>query len=77
MRIPPIEPGTRPELAKQEAQLIAERGQVSLLYQVLLNGNPCTVNVPAAAPISGLQVSFPNLCPAKTCQCMITNYETL
>jgi AhpD family alkylhydroperoxidase len=40
MRIPPIEPGTRPELAKHEAQLIAERGRVSLLYQVLLNSPP-------------------------------------
>lgn len=40
MRIPAIEPGTRPELAEHEARLIAERGQVSLLYQVLLNSPP-------------------------------------
>ena len=36
-RIPPIEPGTRPELAEIEAKILAERGRVSLLYQVLLN----------------------------------------
>lgn len=40
MRITPIAPGTRPELAGQEAQIIAERGRVSPLYQVLLNSPP-------------------------------------
>ena len=37
MRIQAIEPGTRPELADIEAKIQAERGRVSLLYQVLLN----------------------------------------
>lgn len=37
MRLSPILPGTRPELAAQEAQIIAERGRISPLYQVLLN----------------------------------------
>ncbi|MEG1768881.1 MAG: carboxymuconolactone decarboxylase family protein [Comamonas sp.] len=37
MRLSPILPGTRPELATQEAQIIAERGRISPLYQVLLN----------------------------------------
>ncbi|HAL36658.1 MAG TPA: carboxymuconolactone decarboxylase [Polaromonas sp.] len=37
MRIPPIVPGTRPELATLEAGIVAERGRVSPLYQVLLN----------------------------------------
>lgn len=37
MRIPPIPPGTRPELADQEARIAAARGRVSTLYQVLLN----------------------------------------
>jgi AhpD family alkylhydroperoxidase len=37
MRIAPIPPGTRPELAAQEAGIAAERGRVSPLYQVLLN----------------------------------------
>ncbi len=38
MRITPIPPGTRPELAAQEAQIAAQRGgKVSPLYQVLLN----------------------------------------
>ena len=40
MRISPIEPGTRPELAAQEAQISAARGRVSPLYQVLLNSPP-------------------------------------
>jgi AhpD family alkylhydroperoxidase len=37
MRIAPITPGTRPELAAQEAAIAAVRGRVSPLYQVLLN----------------------------------------
>jgi 4-carboxymuconolactone decarboxylase len=40
MRIPPIPPGTRPELAAIEAGIAAERGRVSPLYQVLLNSPP-------------------------------------
>lgn len=40
MRIAPIPPGTRPELAAQEAQITAARGRVSPLYQVLLNSPP-------------------------------------
>ena len=40
MRISPIAPGTRPELAAIEAGIQAGRGRVSLLYQVLLNSPP-------------------------------------
>ena len=40
MRIQPITPGTKPELADIEAGIQAERGRVSLLYQVLLNSPP-------------------------------------
>ena len=40
MRITPVTPGTRPELAALEAGITAERGRVSLLYQVLLNSPP-------------------------------------
>jgi AhpD family alkylhydroperoxidase len=40
MRIAPIPPGTRPELAELEAQIAAQRGRVSPLYQVLLNSPP-------------------------------------
>ena len=40
MRIAPIPPGTRPELARIEAGIAAERGRVSPLYQVLLNSPP-------------------------------------
>lgn len=39
-RITPVEPGTRPELAAIEAGIMAGRGRVSLLYQVLLNSPP-------------------------------------
>lgn len=40
LRISPVEPGTRPELAGIEADIVAERGRISLLYQVLLNSAP-------------------------------------
>jgi 4-carboxymuconolactone decarboxylase len=40
MRVAPIPPGSRPELAAQEAQISASRGRVSPLYQVLLNSPP-------------------------------------
>jgi AhpD family alkylhydroperoxidase len=39
-RVPPVEPGTRPELAEIERAILAERGRISLLYQVLLNSAP-------------------------------------
>ena len=37
IRVPLVTPGTRPELAETEARILAERGRISLLYQVLLN----------------------------------------
>jgi len=40
MRIPPVEPGTRTELADIERGIVAERGQISTLYRVLLNSAP-------------------------------------
>ena len=40
VRVPLVQPGTRPELADIEARIMAERGRVSLLYQVLLNSGP-------------------------------------
>lgn len=40
IRVPLVQPGTRPELADVEARIMAERGRVSLLYQVLLNSGP-------------------------------------
>lgn len=39
-RVPRVQPGTRPELAEIEGRILAERGRVSLLYQVLLNSGP-------------------------------------
>jgi AhpD family alkylhydroperoxidase len=39
-RVPPVVPGTRPELAAQEAAIKAARGRISELYQVLLNSAP-------------------------------------
>jgi AhpD family alkylhydroperoxidase len=35
-----VGPGTRPELAAIEQSIVAERGRVSVLYQVLLNSAP-------------------------------------
>ncbi|RYY95906.1 MAG: carboxymuconolactone decarboxylase family protein [Comamonadaceae bacterium] len=40
MRIVPVTPGTVPALAEQEARILAERGRISPLYQVLLNSPP-------------------------------------
>jgi len=40
VRVPLVQPGTRAELAEVEARIMAERGRVSLLYQVLLNSGP-------------------------------------
>ncbi len=40
IRVPLVEPGTRPELAEIEQRILAERGRVSLLYRVLLNSGP-------------------------------------
>ena len=37
MRIAPVVPGTQPGLAQQEARILAARGRISPLYQVLLN----------------------------------------
>ena len=39
-RVPLVTPGTLPELADIEGRILAERGRVSLLYQVLLNSAP-------------------------------------
>lgn len=39
-RVPLVQPGTRPELAEIEGRILAERGRVSLIYQVLLNSAP-------------------------------------
>jgi 4-carboxymuconolactone decarboxylase len=39
-RVPLVQPGTRTELAEIEGRILAERGRVSLLYQVLLNSGP-------------------------------------
>ncbi len=39
-RVPLVQPGTRPELTEIEGRILAERGRVSPLYQVLLNSGP-------------------------------------
>jgi AhpD family alkylhydroperoxidase len=39
-RVAPVVPGTRPELAAIERTIVAERGRISPLYQVLLNSAP-------------------------------------
>ena len=40
IRVPLVTPGTRPDLAAIESRILAERGRISLLYQVLLNSAP-------------------------------------
>src|SRR5512140_307907 len=40
VRVPLVQPGTRPELAEIESRILAERGRISLLYQVLLKSEP-------------------------------------
>lgn len=40
IRVPLVEPGTRPELAATEARILAERGRISVLYRALLNSEP-------------------------------------
>jgi 4-carboxymuconolactone decarboxylase len=40
IRIPPVVPGTRPELAAIEREIVQARGEILLLYQVLLNSPP-------------------------------------
>jgi len=40
IRVPLVQPGTRPDLAEVESRILAERGRVSVLYQVLLNSGP-------------------------------------
>ena len=40
IRVPLIVPGTRAELSAVESRILAERGRISLLYQVLLNSEP-------------------------------------
>jgi AhpD family alkylhydroperoxidase len=42
-RVIPVVPGTRPELAELEARIMASRGRISPLYQVLLN-SPAVVD---------------------------------
>jgi AhpD family alkylhydroperoxidase len=40
MRIAPVTPGSKPELAALEARIAQARGRISPLYQVLLNSPP-------------------------------------
>lgn len=40
MRLTTVEPGSRPELAEIERQILQERGRISTLYRVLLNSAP-------------------------------------
>jgi 4-carboxymuconolactone decarboxylase len=40
IRISPVVPGSRPELADLERQILKERGRISTLYGVLLNSAP-------------------------------------
>ena len=42
IRLSTVEPGSRPELAELERQILQERGRISTLYRVLLNSAPLT-----------------------------------
>jgi 4-carboxymuconolactone decarboxylase len=59
LRVPPIEPGTRPELAALESRILAERGRISLLYQVLLNSEPIASGWERLLTAVRLQTSLP------------------
>jgi 4-carboxymuconolactone decarboxylase len=59
LRVPPIEPGTRPELAALESRILAERGRISLLYQVLLHSEPIASGWERMLTAVRLQTSVP------------------
>jgi len=40
IRVPPVTPGTRPELQEIERSILTQRGRISPLYRVLLNSAP-------------------------------------
>jgi len=40
MRVSPVVPGSRPELAELERQIVAQRGGIPTLYKILLNSAP-------------------------------------
>lgn len=40
IRVPLVEPGTRPELAEIEESILAQRGEIAVLYKALLNSAP-------------------------------------
>ncbi len=40
IRVPLVVPGENPELQAIESRILAQRGRISLLYQVLLNSEP-------------------------------------
>ena len=40
VRVPLVVPGANPHLKEVETRILAERGRISLLYQVLLNSEP-------------------------------------
>lgn len=59
IRVPLVEPGTRPALAAIEARILEQRGRISLLYQVLLNSAPIAQGWEAMLTAVRNQTSMP------------------
>ena len=56
-RVPTVVPGTRPELAALEQQILQARGRISTLYRVLLNSAPIAQGWEAM--LSAVRASLP------------------
>ena len=59
MRVSPVVPGSRPELAELERQILQERGRISTLYRVLLNSAPLAKGWEALFPATRNRASLP------------------
>lgn len=59
VRVPLVEPGSRPELKAIEDKILRERGRISPLYQVLLNSAPIAQGWEAMLTAVRNQTSLP------------------
>jgi len=58
-RVPPVQPGARPQLRVIEERILQQRGQISVLYQVLLNSAPIAQGWEALLTAVRNQTSIP------------------
>ncbi|MYZ41869.1 carboxymuconolactone decarboxylase family protein [Schauerella aestuarii] len=58
-RVQPVTPGTRPDVAEHEARIMASRGRITPLYQVLLNSPPVVAGWEALLTAIRQQTSLP------------------